>query len=548
MDIIKKFNVDNQTMDIRIFGDTENPLFVAKDIGKILDIKDTNSVTRDFDNDQKGLHTVNTPGGEQRLTVLTEEGLYRLLFLSRKEIAKRFQKWVYHVIRELRINGKYELEQASIKQKEEADRLIKEKEEKIERLNSFIERKHFAPRDVIYLAKMHPSRDDYIYKFGRTADERSRRQNYRGQRTEPIEFIDTYSVIDFKRAENNLKYIISPYVYTNSSEEIVQMPYELLQLAAKASVYIDRVKITIAERMKNWIPPHIESENISTLTDEDIRLADEEFLTDNIETDAENINNIEPTYNDNVKNVKLVYHENTINDELEDNKEMDKTVDTPEYMLINYEAFIEKYIVVDEKSKFTRIRLMNVIKNDFKKIIEIDNENMTNIAKEILTRLNIDKKSTTIKGYRLKNVTVDEFINQWCILDNNYRIKTTVLFHKYKTKTTDTEVKIKSSTDFLNELKYLGFKITKNTDGKFVVGVMLTRGTLEKFIEDRCEIKDDSECSCDDFISAYNAFCVEKLHIPYKRPTVRARMENLNFNARKYNNGCINFKGINIKN
>ena len=42
---------------------------------------------------------------------LTELGLYRLLGMSRKPFAQPFQKWVAQVVREIRKNGKYELEQ-----------------------------------------------------------------------------------------------------------------------------------------------------------------------------------------------------------------------------------------------------------------------------------------------------------------------------------------------------------------------------------------------------------------------------------------------------
>ena len=41
---------------------------------------------------------------------LTEIGLYRLLGMSRKPIARKFQKWVANVIKEIRLNNKYELE------------------------------------------------------------------------------------------------------------------------------------------------------------------------------------------------------------------------------------------------------------------------------------------------------------------------------------------------------------------------------------------------------------------------------------------------------
>ena len=49
-------------------------------------------------------------GGEQETLMLTEVGVYRLIFNSRKPIAKLFKKWVANVIKDLQKNGKYEIE------------------------------------------------------------------------------------------------------------------------------------------------------------------------------------------------------------------------------------------------------------------------------------------------------------------------------------------------------------------------------------------------------------------------------------------------------
>ena len=50
--------------------------------------------------------------GNQDVLFLTEIGLYRLLGMSRKEKARKFQKWIATVVKEIRSNGKYELEKS----------------------------------------------------------------------------------------------------------------------------------------------------------------------------------------------------------------------------------------------------------------------------------------------------------------------------------------------------------------------------------------------------------------------------------------------------
>ena len=62
--------------EVRIFGTVEEPLFVANDIGKILEIKTIISTIRDFDNSEKVMHKVHTIRGNQEMTLLTEKGLY----------------------------------------------------------------------------------------------------------------------------------------------------------------------------------------------------------------------------------------------------------------------------------------------------------------------------------------------------------------------------------------------------------------------------------------------------------------------------------------
>lgn len=46
-------------------------------------------------------------GRQQETNMLTERGLYKMLFISRKDIAKHFQNWVFGVIEEIRKTGQY---------------------------------------------------------------------------------------------------------------------------------------------------------------------------------------------------------------------------------------------------------------------------------------------------------------------------------------------------------------------------------------------------------------------------------------------------------
>lgn len=92
---------------IRVVRDEDGePWFVAKDVLDVLDLDKT--ALRKLDEDEKGVDSIHTPGGEQQMTVVTEPGFYKLVMRSRKPEAKAFQRWVTHeVLPALRRDGGY---------------------------------------------------------------------------------------------------------------------------------------------------------------------------------------------------------------------------------------------------------------------------------------------------------------------------------------------------------------------------------------------------------------------------------------------------------
>lgn len=131
MDIIKAFNNNELQINITIKGTYNKPLFRASDVAEILDIYSIRSSIINFNEDEKQICVINTPKGEQNVNFLTEAGLYRLLFKSNKPIAEKFQKWVFDVIREIRLTGEYKLKQV-IKEKEEKLLETEQKLQKVE--------------------------------------------------------------------------------------------------------------------------------------------------------------------------------------------------------------------------------------------------------------------------------------------------------------------------------------------------------------------------------------------------------------------------------
>ena len=84
------------------------PWVVASDVARSLGYRMASDLTRRLDDDEKGYAEVRTPGGDQEMTVINEPGLYRAVFGSQVDSAKRFQRWAIHeVLPAVRKTGSY---------------------------------------------------------------------------------------------------------------------------------------------------------------------------------------------------------------------------------------------------------------------------------------------------------------------------------------------------------------------------------------------------------------------------------------------------------
>ena len=101
--------------------------FVAADVCRALGLKDVHVAIRKLDDDEKGRYLIPNPYGVQEMTIISEPGLYRLVFASRKKKAKEFQRKVYHeVLPSIREYGYYSVtEKPAEKPLTEREKLIK---------------------------------------------------------------------------------------------------------------------------------------------------------------------------------------------------------------------------------------------------------------------------------------------------------------------------------------------------------------------------------------------------------------------------------------
>ena len=98
-----------EEITIRTIQQGSEILFRGKDVCKALELTNHNQALSGLTEvERKGVSTSDPLGGTQETTFVTEPGLYRLIFRSRKEAAKRFQDWVYQeVLPTIRTTGSY---------------------------------------------------------------------------------------------------------------------------------------------------------------------------------------------------------------------------------------------------------------------------------------------------------------------------------------------------------------------------------------------------------------------------------------------------------
>ena len=192
MPSVREFDFNGNIIRVIIQSDN-SAFFVATDLAKILAYRDAAALTRTLDEDEKGTHPVSTPGGIQRLTIVSEAGLYKAILQRQtgrmehgvtKEIVKGFQHWVTHeVLPQIRRTGGYIpvseeddeksilakailISQRTLKEKDaiiaERDRQLAEQRPKVEFADSIT-----ASPDSVPIAALAHDLEQYGIRMGR---------------------------------------------------------------------------------------------------------------------------------------------------------------------------------------------------------------------------------------------------------------------------------------------------------------------------------------------------------------------------------------------
>jgi len=94
MSEVQPFTFPATAQQIRVVVIDGEPWFVASDVCRVLGYAHTASALRALREQERGVHPMHTPGGEQEISVISEPGLYRLAMRSNRPEAEAFQDWV----------------------------------------------------------------------------------------------------------------------------------------------------------------------------------------------------------------------------------------------------------------------------------------------------------------------------------------------------------------------------------------------------------------------------------------------------------------------
>jgi hypothetical protein len=107
---MKLVEFSSEEFRVRALEIDGEPWFIASEVCDALGHTNARVALQRLDDDEKGVRKVYTLGGEQKVNIINESGLYSLILRSNKPEAKRFKRWVTkEVLPSIRKSGYYEV-------------------------------------------------------------------------------------------------------------------------------------------------------------------------------------------------------------------------------------------------------------------------------------------------------------------------------------------------------------------------------------------------------------------------------------------------------
>jgi prophage antirepressor-like protein len=256
--------------------------FKASDIGKALGIVNIHSTIQNYeDSDERVIRKAyDTEKRVQDTTFLTSQGVYRLLYNSKKEIAKKFRKWAGNILDDIIFNESVELK----KQLQEQQQLLIDNKNELQAKELLIKKKdkelkQMAKKitlDWLYVAVT--DNIDGVSKIG-IAEEILKRIDGHLSSNPGFKYIFTYQSKNNKLIEKCIKALLEPFL-TNKSE--------WFNIESEDLIYIVKFFINMFDKNNGSEDPKLIIDFLKNLSKKEL---EQEYISNNIYDDffTENI-------------------------------------------------------------------------------------------------------------------------------------------------------------------------------------------------------------------------------------------------------------------
>jgi prophage antirepressor-like protein len=362
--------------------------FKASDIGKALNLTNIRASIQNYDEDEQVVRKAyDLRGCEQDTTFLTSQGVYRLLYNSKKEAAKKFRKWAGNILDDIIFNESAELKKQLDETKNELEAknlLIKKKDKELKQLAKKVS------LDWLYVATSNGIND--ISKIGIAEEILDRIDNHLSSNP-GFKYIFTYQSKNNKVIEKCIKAVLDPFL-TNKKE--------WFNIDSKDLVYIVEFFIDLFDKNNGSEDPKMIVDFIKRLRSKNIIEKDSnEYLPNKI-------------YNEFFEE-----HIDTISDRMYRGKPIQ-----PKLSFLELENKLEKWII--DKNYKIQIRnnssnnFLEKYKNDIKRYVketynlDLKTININDIKKNIAIGGNLGYIGIKFKNTETDNFFTNEIYDNYC--------------------------------------------------------------------------------------------------------------------------------------
>jgi prophage antirepressor-like protein len=396
--------------------------FKANDIGKALKLSNIAVSIQSYDDDERVLRKAYDSNNIERdTTFLTSQGVYRLLYNSKKETAKKFRKWAGNILDDIIFNESAELK----KQLEHKDQLLLDNKNELQAKELLIKKKD---KEIKQLAKkisldwLYVAVTDSIESVSKIgiAEEILKRIDGHLSSNPGFKYVFTYQSKNNKLIEKCIKTLLEPFL-TNKSE--------WFNIESGDLIYIVKFFINMFDKNNGSEDPKLIIDYIKNLSKKEL---EQEYISNNIydEFFKENIE-----FSENYK-----------------------------CTMYSIQKELEKYLIhknIDIKCKLTpnSTRYLELYTLDIKRYIK--NKHNKNTEKvsidDVKNNISISSRVGYI-GFRMKNLYVDksfeqkiytDFFNDNLIINNESRITVSEILKKFDIYMTNKNINI----DFIKTKK-----------------------------------------------------------------------------------------------